>query len=106
MNLVKENIIFLHAVATLPKKQVKELLRHAEKNQLRSIGEVAKNILTNNLRPLESYKAALKRDRWVIRAIANDHTTYKDRLHTATEKSDTVARLVRSVLKTLTTLTK
>jgi len=74
MNRVKDNIIFLQAVATLPKKQVKELLRQAEKSQLKAIGEVSKNILTNNLKPLESYKTVLKRDRWVIRSLADDRT--------------------------------
>ena len=65
MNLIKENIIFLQAVATLPKKQIKELLKHAEKDQIRAIGEVAKNVLTNNLRPTEPYKTAMKKHRWV-----------------------------------------
>jgi CRISPR/Cas system-associated protein Cas10 (large subunit of type III CRISPR-Cas system) len=106
MNRVKDNIIFLQAVATLPKKQVKELLRHAEKSQLKAIGEVSKNILTNNLKPLESYKTVLKRDRWVIRSLADDRTSYRDRLKTVIEKSDTVTRLVQSVLRTLTALTK
>jgi len=88
MNLVKENIIFLQAIATLPRKQVKDLLRQADKNQLKTIGEIAKNILTSNLKPVESYKTMLKRDKWVIRALAQDHTSYRDRLHTVTEKTN------------------
>lgn len=106
MNLVKENIVFLQAIATLPRKQVKDLLRQANKKQLKTICEIAKNILASNLKPVESYKTMLKRDKWVIRALAQDRTSYRDRLRTVTEKSDTIVRLVKSVLKTLNALVK
>ena len=106
MNLVKENIIFLQAVATLPEKQVKELLKHAEKDQIKSICEVAKNVLTNNLRPPEPYKAVMKKHSWVITAIAGDQATHKDRLQTIVIKPDAVSHMIRSVLNKLTALTK
>ena len=106
MNLIKENIIFLQAVATLPKKQIKELLKHAEKDQIRAIGEVAKNVLTNNLRPTEPYKTAMRKHRWVIRAIAEDQTAHRDRLRTVIRKPDAVSHMIHSVLSKLMALAK
>ena len=106
MNLIKENIIFLQAVATLSKKQVKELLKHAEKDQIRAIGEIAKNVLTNNLRPPESYKAVMKKHRWAIRAIAEDRAAHRVRLQTIVRKPDAVSHMIRAILDKLTALTK
>ena len=106
MKLIKENIIFLQSVAKLPRKQVKELLRNANKDQMLVIAEVAKNILARTLRLPEPYKSALKKYRKFIRDIADDTTTHKDRVLLVVKKAVIVSRLIRAVLNTLVTLAK
>lgn len=106
MNQIKKNIIFLQAVATLNDKQVKALLMYSEKGQINALGEVAKNVMTKNLVPPMSYKEALKKDRWAIRAIAEDSATLRSRVNTAVSKSKTISILVRAVLPKLTELVK
>lgn len=106
MNLIRENIVFLQAVATLPKKQVKVLLEQCSKDQIRALGEVAKNVLNHNLTLPLPYKLILKKQRRVIRAIGEDTVTHKERLHIITTKSDTVSKLVKGVLDKLKLLIK
>jgi len=106
MNNIKENILFLQAVASLSKKQVKEILRHANKNQINVITEVAKNVLAKNLRLTEPYKVPLKKHRKVIRDIASDTTTYTDRARLIVSKASVVSNLISAVLSRLITLVK
>jgi len=106
MNNIKENILFLQAVASLSKKQVKELLRHANRSQINVIGEVAKNVLGGNLRLTEPYKTPLKKHRKVIRAIASETTTYADRSKLIVSKAGVISNLIRAVLSRLITLLK
>ena len=106
MKLVKENIIFLQAVATLSRKQVKEILKNASKDQMLVIAEVAKNILARTLKLAEPYKSGLKKYRKTIRDIADDTTTHKDRLALVVKKAVVVSRLINAVLSTLVVLAK
>lgn len=106
MNLIKENIVFLQAVSSLTKKQVKALLEHCSRDQIRALGEVAKNVLNHNLRLPEPYKSTMKKHRRIIRAIAEDAITHKERLHIIISKADTVSKLVKGVLDKLQVLVK
>lgn len=106
MNLVKDNMIFLQATASLPKEQVKALLRKCNTDQTRVIGEVSKNVLNHNLRLAEQYKSALKKHRRVIRALAEDTLRHKERLQIIVKNSTTVAQLIKAVLNKLIALVK
>ncbi|NJL55211.1 hypothetical protein HC928_08505 [bacterium] len=85
---------------------MKAMLMHAEKDQINTLGEVAKNVMSKNLVPPLSYKEALKKDRWVIRAIAEDSATLSSRVQTVVTKSKVISLLIRAVLPKLNAITK
>jgi DNA-directed RNA polymerase subunit F len=105
MKLIKENIPFLQAVAKLPKKQAKELLSNANRQQILSIAEVSKNVLARIIQLQPDYKGALKRRKLVIRNLADKELSHKERAEIVVNSSDTVVLLIRAVLKRLIGLT-
>ena len=106
MNTIKENIIFLQAVGSLPEPQVKELLATADKGQLIAIAEVFKNVLGRVIRLPMEYKDKLTKDRDIIRSIADNKVSHKERLETLVNSSYIVSLLIKAVLKRLLTLAK
>lgn len=101
MNLIKDNMVFLQAVAHLPTKQAKTLLRSADRSQILSIAEIAKNILAKVIKLPDVYKSMLKAHRRLIRDLADQESTYRQREHIIKSKPEVIAQLVHSVLKRL-----
>lgn len=103
---IKENIIFLRAIVTLPKKQVKDILKGCTVKQLSVLGQIANNVLSNNLKIKEKFKSALKRHRKVIRSLAQIKMSHKQKTGVVVNNTSAVITLILSVIETLTLLIK
>ena len=101
MKLVKENITFLKAVASLKKNQVKTLLSHVNRNQVLVVTEIARNILTGVVTLPRKYKSSLKAYKRVIRELSSNDTTFRTKRYLIYSKADVVSLLVKSVLSKL-----
>ena len=103
MKLIKENITFLKAVASLNKDQVKALLSHVNKNQILVVAEIARNILNGVVALPREYKRSLKLYKRIIRELSNNDATLSSRRYLIHSKSDVVSLLIKSVLSKLVT---
>lgn len=103
---VKDNIIFLKAIASLPKQQAIGILKCASSPQVIVICQIAKNVLANNLKIKEKYKGILKRQRNVIRSLAQSKLSHKKRSALIANNTLSVISLVQAVIDTLKALTK
>lgn len=101
MKLIKENSVFLRAVANLNVSQTKAILKHADKLQLRSISEIAENVLAGNIATSQKDKMLLKKHRWSIRKIASARQTLKERQHIMVGKIRAVKSLLQVTLHRL-----
>lgn len=92
MNPMKENVIFIRALAELPKPQVRALLQHASKTQLRSLSELAVNILASVLQISKKYISELRIHKRFIRKLADESIRTSERKQVAlTNVSATIA---------------
>lgn len=106
MNLIKDNFIFLQAITALQKRQVASILKNATKDQLKTLGEIAKNILSGNLKLKDEFKVGLRRHRGIIRALADSTKRHNDRIGTAVKRVNVVIFLIKGVIGTLKTVLK
>ena len=104
MKLIKENMIFLKAVASLNKDQVKALLSHVNKNQILVVAEIARNILTGVVTLPRKYKRSLKLYKRVIRELSNNEATLNTRRFLIHSKAEVVSLLIKSILSKLVTV--
>ena len=104
MKLIKENMIFLKAVASLNKDQVKALLSHVNKEQILAVAEIARNILTGVVTLPHKYKRSLKLYKRVIRELSNNEVTLNTKRYLIYSKAEVVSLLIKSILTKLVTV--
>lgn len=100
MQLIKEHLPFLQAVAKLPKRQSRQLLLYATKEQIHVIAEIAQNIMANILQLSDKNITSLKGHRAVIRKLAEDRDTHPHKSFQSylANKVEGVSLMLRTVL--------
>lgn len=103
---IKENQDFLRSIAGLTKPQVTGILKKSTSKQLSALAQIAKNVLTNNLKIKQKFKSALKRYRKIIRSLALSKISHKKKIDLVVHNTLAVITLIRSVWDTITKLIK
>ena len=103
MQLIKENLIFLKALAQLSKKQSQQVLKHCTREQANSIAEIAHNMMAKVLRVSEKDLLLLKKYKVLIRKLAEQRRTqsHKHLQKYLANKVQGIALMLRIVLPKL-----
>jgi hypothetical protein len=105
MEIIKDNIDFLNAFATLSPKLVKALAINATDSQILSIVAVTTNVVGKVLRLHHKYKVQLQPSKSVIRNLTSDKLTDSSRRDLIVKKAKVFSILVKAVLKQLHSIT-
>jgi hypothetical protein len=102
MKLVNDNIVFLKALAFLSsKKQRRQLIKYADRNQLRVLGEICSNILAGVIMLSKRDMAELKDHSEIIRSLENRDISDAKRKRLAISRLTTVTAVLRATIRSL-----
>lgn len=100
-SLGKHHTEFLQLLVKLDRKQCKAVLFNLTRDQTILIGELAANLLAGNIRIGGEDKNDLKKNRRIIRHLAEERATPTQRLSIIKKNPLVVTKLIKAVLKTL-----
>ena len=101
MEPVKRQWDFFRAIPSMSKKQQKVVLFHLTDEQIRTICELAANVLAKNIKLSETDKHILKRHRGLIRKLAARGATSAQRHSIINKNVLAVVRLIEVAVKRL-----
>lgn len=101
MQHIKDNMSYLKALASLPKRQVQHLLQSSDSHQIHCLVEICHNLIRGVIELPQKELSQLKPHKAVIRKLSKQSTKLKTMRRYLLNKASSVSLLVQTILPTL-----